>query len=127
MQAATEQAARALALYANEAEELRERLAQAQMESKGSDMSASFFRSARRLLSRQDSSSASRKEVSYYLPLDLTTCIYKSAATSQPRVFRGLLQPMKVNERSAEAGMTKAGVTVRWGCHDSYSTAMIQT
>ena len=65
MQAATEQAARALALYASEAEELRERLAQAQMDSKGSDMSANFLRSARRLLSRQDSSNASRKEVSF--------------------------------------------------------------
>ena len=64
MQAATEQAARALALYANVAEELRERLAQAQMESKGSDVSVNLFRSARRLLTRQDSSSASRKMVS---------------------------------------------------------------
>ena len=63
MQAATEQAARALALYAREAEELRERLAQAQMESKGSDMSAIFFKSARRLLSRQGSSGTTQKEV----------------------------------------------------------------
>lgn len=57
------QAARALALYASEAEELRERLAQAQMESKSSDMSVNFLRSARRLLTRQGSSGTSQKEV----------------------------------------------------------------
>ena len=64
MQAATEQAARALALYAKEAEEVRERLAQAEMESKSSDMSVNLLRSARRLLSRQGSSGTSQKEVS---------------------------------------------------------------
>jgi hypothetical protein len=66
IQAATEQAARALALYAREAQELRDQLAQAQaqLESRGSGTFASSLKSARRSLIRRDNSSAALDQVS---------------------------------------------------------------
>ena len=65
LQAATEQAARALALYAKEAQELRDQLAQAQaqIEGRGSGSFASILKSARRSFIRRDSSSAAQNEV----------------------------------------------------------------
>ena len=65
LQAATEQAARALALYAKEAQELRDQLAQAQaqVEDRGSGTFASILKSARRSFIRWDSSSAAQDEV----------------------------------------------------------------
>ena len=63
-QAATEQAARALALYAKEAQELRDQLAQAQAQnSRGSGTLATFLKSARRSFLKSDSSTAALEEV----------------------------------------------------------------
>ena len=65
LQAATEQAARALALYAKEAQELRDHLAQAQaqLKGRGSSSFASILNSARRSFIWRDSSSAAQNEV----------------------------------------------------------------
>lgn len=63
LQAATEQAARALALYAKEAQELSEQLAQAQSKSRGSGAFATLLQSARRSFLRTDSSAAGSDQV----------------------------------------------------------------
>ncbi len=64
LQAATEQAARALALYAKEAQELRDQLVQAQARnSRGSGTFAAILKSARGSFLRRGSSSAIPEEV----------------------------------------------------------------
>lgn len=67
LQAATEQAARALALYAKDAQELRDQLAQAQAqaESRRTGSFATILKSARRSFLRQNSSAAAPEEVTY--------------------------------------------------------------
>ena len=64
LQAATEQAARALALYAKEAQELRDQLVQAQTQnSRGSGTFATLLKSARGSFLRRGSSGAAPEEV----------------------------------------------------------------